>query len=71
MACLVTSAERGEVVELDNVFPLVAEEPVGVAFLRALGLQEGENGLSQLQHFLEREVGGREREGGGEEEGGM
>ena len=35
------AVERGEVVEFDHVLPLSAEEPVGVAFSRAVGLQEG------------------------------
>ena len=32
--------QRGEVVEFNNVVPFVSEQPVGVAFVRALGVEE-------------------------------
>ena len=46
------AVERSEVVELDHVLSLPAEEPVGVAFSCAVGLQECKDVLGHLQHFL-------------------
>ena len=68
----VETLEGGEVIQLDRILSLPPEQPVGVALLSTVGLQEHQDVLSYLKHLLGARKGGREGRGreGGKREGG-